>query len=500
MQILNKYLYLCLVSGSLLTLSFAPFNQFYFALLCPMALLLSWQQASPNQAFWRGFLFGLGLFATGVSWVFVSIHTYGNAGIILSLFITTLLISILALFPALLGMVLVKYFRLSGLKGMLLAFPAGWVVVEWIRSWIFSGFPWLLLGYSQTSTPLAGYAPLFSVFGVSLATALSSAVLLALWQKPRSARFYYLILGLFLLWGIGQGMRYFPWTQASGTKVKVSMVQGNISQSIKWSQAYQNQILQSYLALNKQALGSSLIFWPEAALPIFPEQIPGYLNALSLLAKQHRASILLGIPLDNPITQQYFNGALVVGDGKGMYLKRHLVPFGEYVPLLNILGPILNSLTIPMSSFNPGPEDQALPVMNGIPVAVFICYESAFPEEFRDTLHNAELIATLSDDSWFGHSLGLYQHQEMDQMRAIETGRYLVRATNNGGTSVINPQGKIIASLPAFSASVLSSEFSPMTGSTPWLRYGMWPLLVLLGFMMTCSIRKRKAPVTETSQ
>ncbi|MDO8954754.1 MAG: apolipoprotein N-acyltransferase [Gammaproteobacteria bacterium] len=486
MKYLNKYL-LCLISGALLTLSFAPFNQFYLGIICPLILLLCLQHASPKQAFWRGLIFGIGLFATGISWVYVSIHTYGNADIPLSLLITALLVLIMALFPALMVFSLAKWSKLSRLNGMLCAFPAAWVLFEWMRSWIFTGFPWLLLGYSQISSPLAGFAPILSVFGVSLAAVWTSAALLAAWQSPKRARLF-IIIALILVWGLGQGLRSVHWTKPDGSAVKVSMVQGNISQSIKWSQAYQDQILQTYQSLNKQAWGSSLIFWPEAAVPLLPEQVYGYLNSLNQAAKSNHAAILLGLPLDNATTQQYYNGAIVIGNGQGLYLKRHLVPFGEYVPLLNILGPLLNSLTIPMSSFSEGPDAQALPIMNGISVAVFICYESAFPEEFRDTLQNAQLIATLSDDSWFGHSLGLYQHQEMDQMRALETGRYLVRSTNNGGTSVVNPQGKIIASLPAFTAAVLNAQIIPMTGRTPWLIIGIWPLLGLILAMLMLSV------------
>ncbi|MDF2530330.1 MAG: apolipoprotein N-acyltransferase [Gammaproteobacteria bacterium] len=487
MKLPNKLDILSLFAGALLTLSFAPFQLFYLGLISPALLLLAWQKASPREAFIRGLYFGIGLFATGVSWVYVSVHNYGNAGVALSILITALLVIYLALFPALLGWVLAKWTRLSSLYASLLAFPAAWVFFEWIRSGLFSGFPWLLLGYSQTTSPLAGYATIASVFGVSLATAWTSAALLAIWQHPKTVRIY-LIAGLFVLWGTGAVLKTIEWSTPIGPAVKVSAVQGNIAQSIKWSKFYQDQILNTYQSLNQQAWGNQLIFWPEASIPVFPEQVASYLNKLNATAIQNHAAIMLGAPLYDYGTQAYFNGAIVLGQGQGMYLKRHLVPFGEYVPLLNVLGPILNSLTIPMSSFSPGPDAQALPVMQGIPVAVFICYESAFPEEFRDDLQKAQLIATLSDDSWFGQSLGLYQHQEMDQMRAIETGRYLVRATNNGGTSVISPQGKIIASIPNFQAGVLKSSIVPMQGNTPWLILGIWPLLGLILLMLVVGL------------
>lgn len=489
MNRVNKFL-LSLLSGAALSLSFAPFNQFYIAFICPAILLFCLQQSSPKQGFLYGLYFGFGLFITSVSWVYVSIHTYGNAGVILSLLITALLALILALFLAVMSWGLCKWTRLSTLTAMLCSFPAAWVLFEWLRSWVFTGFPWVLLGYSQINTPLAGYATVFSVFGVSLAVVFTSSTLLGIYQK-KPVRLY-LIASLFLLWGIGQGLSYIHWTKPVAAPVKVSMLQGNISQSMKWSQSYQDQILKTYQNLNKQALDSQLIFWPEAAIPAYPEQVAGFLNSLNAQAKTHHAAIMIGIPLYDFSTQSYFNGAIVIGNGSGMYLKRHLVPFGEYVPLLNVLGPVLNSLNIPMSGMTAGPQNQALPIMNAIPVAVFICYESAFPEEFRDTLQNAELIATLSDDSWFGHSLGLYQHQQMDEMRAIETGRYVVRATNNGGTSVINPEGKIIASIPAFKAGVLNAEITPMQGNTPWLIMGIWPLLGLIILMLGLAMIRRK--------
>jgi apolipoprotein N-acyltransferase len=479
----NRYELLSLIAGALLSLSFAPFNQFYLGILCPALFLLCLQKANPTQGFLRGLLFGIGLYGAGVSWVYVSIHTYGNASVILSILITALLVAFLALFSAFLGLLLTKYGKLNKLPGILLAFPALWVIFEWIRSWLFTGFPWLLLGYSQIDSPLAGFATVFSVFGVSLATAFTSAALIGIWQNPKRARLY-LILGLFALWGTGTALKSIEWTRPAGTSISVSLVQGNIPQETKWSQYYQDQILNTYQKLNQQAIGSQLIFWPEAAIPALPEQVAGFMNQLSQTAKQNNTAIMLGIPLYNYSTQQYYNAAVVLGNGHGVYLKRHLVPFGEYVPLLNILGPILNSLNIPMSGMTPGPDEQTLPIMQSIPVAVFICYESAFPEEFRNFTQNAELIATLSDDSWFGHSLGFYQHEEMDQMRAIETGRYIVRATNSGETSVVDPHGKVLAKIPSFEPGVLKSSIIPMNGNTPWMMIGIWPLLGLVLLML----------------
>jgi apolipoprotein N-acyltransferase len=489
----NKFEILSLIAGGLLTFSFAPFNQFWLGILCPALFLLCLQKADAMQGMLRGLLFGTGLFGTGVSWVYVSIHTYGNAGVILSCFITALLVAFLALFPALLGYLLAKYAKPSKLPGMLLAFPALWVALEWIRSWLFTGFPWLLLGYSQINSPLSGYATVLSVFGVSLATAFTSAALIAMWQNKKKARLY-LILALFAIWGAGMALKSVEWSKPAGPSLSIALVQGDIPQATKWSQYYQDQILNTYQKLNQEALGSQLIFWPEAAIPALPEQVPNFIKQLTQSVKQSNTALMLGIPLYNYSTQQYYNAAVVIGNGQGVYLKRHLVPFGEYVPLLNVLGPLLDSLNIPMSGMTPGPDGQALPIMQNIPVAVFICYESAFPEEFRDDMQNAELIATLSDDSWFGHSLGFYQHEEMDQMRAIETARYIVRATNSGETSVIDTHGKVIAKIPSFQAGVLKSTVVPMGGNTPWMIIGIWPLLglilVMLGLFIILSKEK----------
>jgi apolipoprotein N-acyltransferase len=478
---------LSLLAGALLTFSFAPFNQFWLGILCPALFLLCLQNASPRQGLVRGLLFGAGLFGTGVSWVYVSIHTYGNAGVILSLFITALLVVFLALFPALFGYLLTKYGKPAKFPGMLLTFPALWVAFEWIRSWLFTGFPWLLLGYSQIGSPLSGYATVFSVFGVSLATAFTSGALIAIWQNKKKVRIY-LILVLFALWGTGMALKLVEWSKPAGPSLSIALVQGDTPQATKWSQYYQDQILNTYQKLNQEALGSQLIFWPEAAIPALPEQVPNFIKQLTQSVKQHNTALMLGIPLYNYSTQQYYNAAVVIGNGQGVYLKRHLVPFGEYVPLLNVLGPLLDSLNIPMSGMAPGPDSQALPMMQDIPVAVFICYESAFPEEFRDGMQNAQLIATLSDDSWFGHSLGFYQHEEMDQMRAIETGRYIVRATNSGETSVINSHGKVMLKIPSFQAAVLKSSVVPMSGNTPWVIIGIWPLLGLILLMLGLAV------------
>jgi len=467
-----------LISGILLTLSFAPIDQHWLGIICPLILSGCWQHATPRKAFLMGLIFGGAFFGTSVSWVFVSIHSFGGTNVFVAGLVTLLFILVLALFPAINGWLVRRFYPISAPVTLLLAYPACWVLIEWIRSWIFTGFPWVLLGYSQMHWPLAGWATLGSVYLVSFVTAMCASTLLILIQN--TGRWRWAALCIFVaLQLIGSWAYAHHWTHSIGKRTTVSLLQGNIQQSLKWNPDFLQHSVNVYTALTEQHWNSQLIIWPESALPTYPQYAQNYLGDLSAIALQHHTSILIGAPLMNNVTKRYYNGAIVVGEGHGSYRKRHLVPFGEYIPLSWVVGKFFQFMNIPMSSFSPGKAQQALLMMNGLSVSPFICYEIAFPMEVRRFLQQANLIVVISDDAWFGDSLGPLQQQQMSEMRALETGRYVVNATNNGVTSIVGPDGREIDRAPQFQRTSLTGAVYPMAGKTPWLMIGWWPWLAL---------------------
>ena len=485
----KKYLpfIVAIFCGGLLTTAFSPIN---FSLSAFIALLgffylLSKHTRLRTQLIY-GFLFGLGFFSTSVSWIYISIYAFSESNI-LGFGLTGIFILVLSLFPV--AFVLLCYcFTTKSPLYKILLYPVFWVVVELLRTFLFTGFPWVLLGYSQTNNFLASYASIGSVFLVSFIVCFIAILLtqtLLHYRKIKLITIYFIAIILCLTSGLW--LSKIPFTAPQGNKKTVSIIQGNYIQDQKWDQAMLETIMRYYYTTTQQQK-AELIFWPENAIPTFKPLIAGFLRKIDLLAKQQNTAVLVGT-VDVNGYNQYFNSAFVYGNGAGHYYKHHLVPFGEYYPFSFLIEPFMHYFNIPMSSFTKGNEIQPLLEMSGIKIAMFICYESAYPFELRQQLQNAELIVVTSDDAWFGDSLAPWQHEEIAQMRAIETGRFVVQATNNGVTSIINQHGHIIARLPYNQQSVLTGVVQPMKGQTLWLKYGLLPLCLLtLLFIITALI------------
>lgn len=484
---------LSLLSGAALVLAFAPFNLYILGIIAPGILLWNWRDITPKQAFWQGFLFGLGLFAAGVSWVYVSIHTFGQASSLVSILITLALILFLSLFPAVQGWFISSFFKEENLSKWLLVFPSSWVLFEWIREWFLTGFPWLLLGYTQTQSVLRGYAAILGVYGLSWLTALTSSLFVALviLRKPKQR----ILLGLtiIIIWGLGALFSTIHWTKPSQKPLQVSLVQGNIEQQLKWQPQQVDNILNQYVNLTSKHWDSQLIVWPEAAITMWQNQAADFLNWLDHLAKFHHSTIVTGIPITRD--HKFFNGLLMIGESEGEYLKRHLVPFGEFMPLKSILIWLRNYVDIPMSDFDRGPKNQIELKLNQFYFSTFICYEIIYPEEVWRSFPQSNFMIVITDDSWFGKSLAPPQHLQMAQMRALETGRPLLMATNNGITAIINEQGDIVDQAPAFTATVLSGKIYPMTGRTPLIagiRFIIIPLMFILLLIAVFNFRRKR--------
>lgn len=486
---------LAIVAGALLTLSFAPFRIYPLAILSTALLLALWLPVSKARAFFRGWAFGLGLFGSGVYWVFISIHTYGHTSLFFAGGITAGFVAILALFPAFSGYFLNRFFPLRNTTKLLCAFPAIWVLIEWIRSWVFTGFPWLTIGYSQINSPLRGYASILSVYGVSLAVMLSAGLIIngiLNAKKGHFKSFYLSVAGLILLWASGEYLSHVPWTNKKGSPVKVSLVQGSIPQEVKWSYDTIQPTLDSYAALSEPHWGSQMVIWPESAIPVAMHNALDFLNEMDEKAKKHHASFITGIPIKLS-NDSYYNAVIALGEGQGSYLKQRLVPFGEYIPASKMLNRLLDILNVPMSNFVPGHRKHSQPLQaSGLNISTFICYEIAFPEQVLSKDDTINLILTVSNDAWFGKSIAQAQHLEMAQMRALEMRRPVLFVSNDGITAVIKPNGVVQSIIPPHIPGVLTDTVQAMQGKTPWQRGGMDPLLILLFALILVAFKGRK--------
>lgn len=437
----------------------------------------------------HGWWFGAGLFGVGVHWVFVSCYRYGNMGMVGAGLTTALLVAYLACFPAFVAWILHR-FRRGWLEACLMA-PLVWVAAEWLRGWLLTGFPWLNAGNAMIDAPLVGYAPLLGAQGVGLAAAMSGAMLGLVVSGVVRHRLAAALV-LLSIWGAGGWLRNFAWSAAAGPPIDVALVQGNIAQLVKWEPGQLRTILDSYLDLTAPHWDADLIVWPENAVPAFAQELPAkWLTRVQGSAVDARATLLTGMPVWDEAAQKYYNALVDIAEPEAGYRKRHLVPFGEYVPLRGLLGGLLDLLQVPMSDFSAGAPAQAPLRVNGYVIGATICYEIAYAREALAALPEAALLVTVSNDTWFGDSIAPHQHLQIARMRAAETGRDLVRATNSGLTAVVDARGEIVRRLPAFTPGVLRAEVTPRVGATPYARFGDVPLLAFGMLTLFVAVRRQ---------
>jgi apolipoprotein N-acyltransferase len=467
--------------GALSVLAFAPVGAYPVLLLSFAALGALSSGAAPRRSFWIGWAFGLGLFGAGVSWVYVSMSRFGGMPAALAAIATAGLCAFLALFPAAAMWLQARIPASPALRAALLV-PASWTLFEWLRSWILTGFPWLSAGYSAIGWPLQGYAPLAGVFGASFLTAMLGGLL---WLALRFRSFSHALLFVTVV-AAGQMLRYVDWTQPAGAPLTVSLLQGNIEQDLKFSPARYEHTLRVYAGL-AEASRASLIVFPETALPRFLDQIdPRYLARLQAIARRHGGDALVGV-LARRSDDEYYNSVLTLGvSPPQLYRKAHLVPFGEFVP------PgfrwTLDVLHIPMSDFSRGPEERTLLDVAGQRVAPNVCYEDAFGAEIARQLPEATLLVNMSNVAWFGDSLAPGQHLQIARMRAAETGRMHLTATNSGITASIDRDGRVRARLPQFTEGRLDAVAQGYAGATPYVRMRDWPIVILsLGILLVAA-------------
>ncbi len=488
-----------LLSGALLPLSLAPFG-FWPLGIAAVALWYAVMRRPGVNGALHGWLFGVGKYAVGASWVYVSIHVYGNAAPPLAGFLVLLFVAGLALFMLANGWL---FARLSsrgtdaGGWSDALLFAALFSVFEWVLTWALTGFPWLYLGYAHLATPLAGLAPVGGVLLMGFAVALTGVMTVRLvdgW-RARQPRTMALALAVGLApWLAGAGLGQVSWVEAGAVR-QVALVQGNVEQSVKWRPENRLPILDRYRTLTEPHWQADVIIWPEAALTFMAHEATGVLESLDARARRSGAALVLGMPAlerlpDGDVV--FRNTARVLGSGHGIYQKRRLVPFGEYVPLESLLRGAIEFFDLPMSHAAPGPWRQPLLDLGGERAVMSICYEVVYPDLVRTQAAAADVLLTISNDSWFGASIGPLQHLQMAQMRALENGRWMLRGTNNGVTAVIDAGGRVVTRLPQFEPGVLTGSYRAMSGSTPFTRWGHVPFLVALGLILAALLASHR--------
>jgi apolipoprotein N-acyltransferase len=456
-----------LLAGAATVPGFAPFELFPLPILTLAVLFHLWRRAaSPRAAAALGFAWGLGCFLAGVSWVYVSLHDVGGMALPLAAVATLLFCALLALFPALAGYL---FRRLAKTDSSDMLLVAGlWALSEWLRGWALTGFPWLAIGYSQTPpSPLAGYAPLVGVFGVGLLVAGVSSWLTFGWRRAATW------LGISAIVAGGFALRGVAWTEPVGEPLKVSLLQGNIPQSLKWVPENLSLSVDTYTRLAAEH-PAQLTVLPETAIPLLFDQVPG--DVLRRLTAN--GSLLIGSAIRSR-DGGYTNGAVMLTSGLSVqpYSKVHLVPFGEFVP--PGFAWFFGLVHIPMSDFKAGPPGQKPFAVAGQKLMPNICYEDLFGEEMLHALPEATLLVNLSNTAWFGDSLAQPQHLQIARMRALETGRPILRSTNTGMTAVVAADGAVIAALKPFVSDALTVSIRGHGGMTPFARIGNAAAIVL---------------------
>jgi len=464
--------FVAFLAGAAMVPANAPLEWFPLALAALAVLIHLWLAApGPRAAAWTGFLFGMGMFLAGVSWVYISLHRFGAMPAPIAAFATFAFCVVLAAYLALAGALLARV-RAPPVVRAALVMPALWTLAEWLRATLFTGFPWLSLGTAAIDTPLAGFAPLGGVYAVSFVTAAAAGLLwcVALGQARWAAAAAFAVLGV-----AGAGLRSVEWTVPAGAPLEVSLVQGNVPQDLKFDPARYARTLETHARL-AEASRARLIVLPETAMPRMLDSVdPAYLERLDAAAKRNGGDLLLGAPT-RAASGAYYNSVVSFGvSPRQLYHKVHLVPFGEFVP--PGFGWIVRVLSVPLADFSRGAAVQRPLQVAGQRVAANVCYEDAYGNELIRQLPEATLLVNVSNVAWFGDSLAPAQHLQIARARALETGRMHLTATNTGITAVVGRDGRVLAQLAPFAEGRLDAVVQGYSAATPYVRFGDWPVL-----------------------
>ncbi len=492
-----------LVAGALQTLAYAPFGYWLSGIISAAAGFFLLNKASRKESLLLGWIFGLGIFGSGASWVYVSIHNYGDAGVALAALLTILYVSFLSLFPALQFALYHRFRPSSSTTLSALLFASAWVATDWFRSWFLTGFPWLYLGHSHIGTLLSGLAPLGGVHLITWVCVLTGAACCILASHCHLKQKLLLPVLVVGIWVFSSFLTTLDWTTINKEKpISVAIAQGNIPQELKWLPEQRLQTVLTYQALSDAYWGSDIILWPETAIPVLMDQAESITTPLANFAKDYGTTLITGIPYRAPYLSNrhpvYHNSIISIGNGEGIYHKQKLVPFGEYVPLESFLRGLIGFFDLPMSSFTAGSDKQQALKAGEYNVSPFICYEIVYPEFVAKSARDSNLLITISNDAWFGGSVAPHQHLEIAQMRSLETGRYLVRGTNSGISAIVDNKGEITARSAQFEEASLAGTVFPASGMTPFMQFLSWPIMLLcFAIFVLCEVLRRKANAEE---
>ncbi|WP_246058437.1 apolipoprotein N-acyltransferase [Litorilituus lipolyticus] len=491
----DKLNWLCLLAGLSLVFAYAPYSLWWLAFIAPLALIHAIKTAqTPKQAAKSGLYFAFGWFASGISWVHVSIDQFGGLPLFFSILLMVLLCLYLAIYPALASYLTKRLSKTSTVTLWLL--PSLWLFTEFLRSIVLTGFPWLSLGYSQINSPLASYAPVIGEVGITFVILSFNVALyqliyfLRLKQTQHHKNDLIQATGVIaLITSLTIAVNYPTWVKETGEELTVALIQGNIEQSIKWQPEEEWPTMLKYLDLTRVNYDADLIIWPESAVPALEPAVQEFLSTVNQSALLNKSTIITGILNYNFESKQYFNALITLGkkhsdddlgyfyNHSNRYYKNHLLPIGEFVPFQEWLRPIAPLFNLPQSSFSRGNYVQPNLIANDLAILPLICFEIAFPSQLAANLtQETNIILTVSNDAWFGDSHGPHQHLDMARMRALEFGKPLLRSTNNGITATIDHLGNISGIIPQFEEAVLKANIKLVSGNTP---YSQWPRLIL---------------------
>lgn len=495
---------LAMAAGGAQALSFAPFHLPILQIAALAVIFaLALRATGAGVAARLGGAFGLGWFGVGISWIYISLHEYGGLWPGLAAAATAALAAYLALYPALATAIAVRVSR-PGTAARAVALAAAWTLADWLRGIVLTGFPWLATGYAQTDGPLAGFAPVLGVYGVGAGAALLAA--LAVWaldHRCTPRRWLPALLGMAALLAGGAALHRISWSHPYGAALRMRLVQGDVSQDIKFADTGLATALTRYLPQlrvdPKDPRPPNLIVFPESAFPLPWNELPDdVVAAIGDPARRARAALIFGIFVVEP-EYRYFNSALgIASDGTSppqRYSKRHLVPFGEFIPFG--FHWFVDMLRIPIGDQQHGGRYQEPMRLAGQNIAVNICFEDLFGSLIRDSWHDPlrqpTILLNLSNLAWFDDSIALPQDLQIARMRAIETARPLLHDTNTGITAIIDARGNVQRRLPIQHLGELEGRVQGMTGETPFLRYGNVPILLACGFVLViCEMLRRK--------
>ncbi len=469
-----------LITGLILVFAYAPFSLWWLPFIVLPIWLNTLHKASRGQAFRLGYLFAFGWFASGISWVHVAIDEFGGLPLFVSIGLMLLLCLYLAFYPALACWLCAQFPKNK--KATVWLFPFAWLLTEYLRSVVLTGFPWLSLGYSQIDGPLAALAPIIGEIGITFTLLV---ICVALSRLPDSSHRIPLLSLLSLIVVSIFSLQNIEWVQPTGKTVKVALVQGNIAQSLKWQPEQEWPTMLKYIDLTRINYDADIIVWPESAVPVLEPTAQDYLDMVNRSAALNNSAIITGIQNYHADTNDYYNGLIVLGkqnedstegdyyyNNPNRYYKNHLLPIGEFVPFQEILRPLAPFFNLPMSSFSRGDYVQPNLVAKGLNILPLICFEIAFPGQLAANFTpETDILLTVSNDAWFGNSHGPHQHLEIARMRALEFGRPLIRVTNNGITAVINHKGEVIGVIPQFEEGVLKISIEKVKSLPPFYKF-----------------------------